>query len=176
MPRFDSQIVQLVIAAIVALALLMQALVLLAIFIALRKAATKIREDINDLSSAVTPFVKDARELFVRVAPRIEQTTADVAAMTHSLRVQSADVQSAAAEIVERTRRQASRIDTMTTGVLDAADRAGAFVSDAVAKPMRQLSGILASVKAVVETLRAPEPAPRPKTNHAPNRDPEMFV
>jgi methyl-accepting chemotaxis protein len=176
MPRFDSQIVQLVIAAIVALALLMQAIVLLAIFFALRKAAMKIREDFEDIRATVVPFVTDAREFFVKVAPRVEETTADVAAIAHSWRVQSAEIQFAATEIVERARRQAGRLDTMTTGILDAAERAGAFVSDAVAKPMRQLSGILASVKAVVETLRTPEPAPRPKTNHAPSRDPEMFV
>jgi hypothetical protein len=50
----------------------------------------------------------------------------------------------------------------MVTTVLDKADQAGAVVNDTVAKPLRQLNGILAGVKAVVETLRAPEP-PRAK-------------
>jgi len=46
----------------------------------------------------------------------------------------------------------------MFTGVLDTADRAGTLVTAAVATPVRKLSGILASVKAVVETLRSYDP------------------
>ena len=70
-------------------------------------------------------------------------------------------MQSAANEIVARVRRQASRLDTMLSSVLDAVERAGAFMADAVAKPMRQLSAVLASAKAVVESLRSAEPASR---------------
>jgi methyl-accepting chemotaxis protein len=175
MDHLDPQTAQLIFAGVAALALLLQALVLLAIFFGVRKAVSTLREDFDDLRSSVMPFVKDAHEVFTRVAPKIEETTADVAELTHSLRVQSEDLKVATAEIIEKARRQAGRIDSMTTSVLDAADRAGTFVSDAVSKPMRQISGILASVKAVVETLRAPEPAARTRTNHKPG-DPEMFV
>ena len=53
-----------------------------------------------------------------------------------------------------RVRRQASRLDTLMTNVLDTVDRASNFMADAVAKPMRQFSAILASVKAAIESLR----------------------
>jgi methyl-accepting chemotaxis protein len=175
MDHLDPQTAQLIFAGVAALALLLQALVLLAIFFGVRKAVSTLREDFDDLRSSVMPFVKDAHEVFTRVAPKIEETTADVAELTHSLRAQSEDLKAATAEIIEKARRQAGRIDSMTTAVLDAADRAGTFVNDAVSKPMRQISGILASVKAVVDTLRAPEPAARTRANHKPG-DPEMFV
>ncbi len=175
MAHLDSQTAQLIFAGVAALALLLQALVLLAIFFGIRKAIATLREDFDDLRTSVTPFVKEAREVFTRVAPRIEETTADVAAFTHSLRAQSDDLKAASAEIIEKARHQASRIDSMTTHVLDAADRAGAFVNDAVSRPMRQLSGILASIRAIVDSLRAPEPASRTRPNHPPG-DPEMFV
>jgi methyl-accepting chemotaxis protein len=175
MSHIDPQTAQLIFAGVAALALLLQAIVLLAIFFGIRKAISSLREDFEDIRTSVTPFVKDAHEVFVRVAPKIETATADVAALTHSLRAQSEDLKAASAEIIEKARRQATRIDSMTTTILDAADRAGTFVNEAVSKPMRQLSGILASIKAVVETLRAPEPVVRTRTNHKPG-DPEMFV
>ncbi|HVU48060.1 MAG TPA: hypothetical protein VHD85_18165 [Terracidiphilus sp.] len=154
MAHLDPQTAQLIFAGVAALALLLQALVLLAIFFGIRKAISTLREDFDEMRTSVMPFVKEAREVFTRVAPKIEQTTADVAELTHTLRAQSDDLKAASSEIIQKTRRQAERIDSMTTNVLDAADRAGTFVSDAVTRPMRQLTGIVASIKAVVDTLR----------------------
>jgi len=170
----DSQVFLLVIAGLVALALLLQAFVLLAIFFGMRKAAASVQKQFDELRSSVMPFCRDARHVFVRVAPKVEQTTADLAELAHTLRTQSDDVKSVTAEIIESTRRQAVRVDQMATTVLDAADRAVAYTSDVVVKPMRQISGALAAVKAVVDVLRSRNGA-RPRPGNKPG-DPEMFV
>ncbi|HEY1766726.1 MAG TPA: hypothetical protein VGG26_03695 [Terracidiphilus sp.] len=164
-----------VIAGVVALSLLLQAVVLLAIFLAMRKAMVLARHEVEELRATVLPLLKDTRESLARVAPKIEETCDDVAALTHSLRGQVAELQATTTDLVQRTRRQTARLDAMVTRIMDAADRAGGFMSQAVDKPMRQVSGILASVKAVVDTLRTPEPVRHPRTNHSPT-DPEMFV
>ena len=174
MSNLNSQVILLVIAGLVALALLLQGFALLAIFFGLRKAASSLRDQLDDVRNSVMPFYKDAREIFVRVAPKIEETTIDLAALTHSLRTQSDEIKSVTAEIIKNTRRQAVRIDSMTTNVLDATERAVAFTSDAVVKPMRQVTGVLAAVKAVVDVLRSANGA-RPRPNSKPG-DPEMFV
>jgi len=175
MPKLDNQTIQLALFALIALAMLTQAIVLLVAFVSMRKAAKGIREQIDDLRFSILPVIENARDLFTRLAPKVEQTTDDLAALTRALRVQTADVQSAATEIVARARRQASRLDTMLSNVLDAIDRANAFMTDAIAKPVRQFSAVLASAKAVVESLRNSEPASRAKSNHAPG-DNDMFV
>jgi ABC-type transporter Mla subunit MlaD len=175
MPNLDNQTIQLALVTAVALAMLLQAIVLLAVFIVIRKAARSMREDIEDLRSSVMPLVDNTRELFTRLAPKVEKTTDDLAALTHALREQTADVQSAATEIIDRARRQASRLDTLLSNVLDAVERAGSFMADTVAKPMRQLSAVLASAKAVVESLRTAEPAPRSRPNQTPDGN-DMFV
>ena len=174
MPNLDNQTIQTALVAAVALLMLFQMIVLLALFFVIRKAARSIREDVKDLRSSVAPMIDNTRELITRLAPKIEQTTSDLAVLSRSLRMQAADVQSAANEIVDRVRHQASRLDTMMSNVLDAVDRASVFVSDTVAKPMRQLSAILASAKAVIEALRTAEPAvASSRPNHAPgNEDP----
>jgi signal transduction histidine kinase len=175
MPKFDTQTLQLALVAMVALAMLIQAIVLLAALSVLRKLAKSIREEIEDLRSSVTPVVDQARDLFTRLAPKVEATTADLAVLTRALRDQTADVQAAADEIIARARRQASRIDTMLSSVLDAVDRAGVFMADTVAKPMRQLSAFLASAKAVVESLRTSEGSSRAEANRA-SGDNDLFV
>jgi len=175
MSHFDPQTAQLIFAGVAALALLLQAVVLVAIFFGVKKAIGTLREDFEDIRSSFTPFVKEAHGVFTRVAPKIEQTTADVAAFTHTLRSQSENLKETSVEIIDKTRRQAERIDSMTTNILDAADRAGAFVNQAVTRPVRQFTGIVAAIKAVVDSLRSHEPAARPRANRQPG-DPEMFV
>jgi methyl-accepting chemotaxis protein len=175
METLNSQVVLLIIAALVAIALLTQALVMLAIFLGMRKAAQVARGEYEQWRASFLPFVSDAREFFVRVAPKVEQTSADLAAITHSLRAQSTELESAAKTFLERAHRQASRLEATATAVLDAADRAGAFLTNTFSKPMRQISGILASVRAVIESLRTNETMPRPQATQA-RSDPEMFV
>jgi uncharacterized protein YoxC len=143
-----------------ALALLIQSVVLLAIFLGMGKATKKIQEEIEDIRSSVMPVLKDTRELvdsarefLVRVSPKVESTVADVSEVTRILRAQATDVEVTVEEVLERVRKQAGRIDTMFTGTLDAVDKASAFVTETVSKPVRQLSGVLASVKAIVESL-----------------------
>lgn len=175
MSNFDPQTVQLIIVAVVALALLLQTIFLLVILVIVRKEVRLLREDVEDLRGASLSIIHNARELLAHVAPRIEETAGDLSALVHGLRTQASDVQSSATEILDRLRVQASRLDAMMSTVLDAIDHAGAFMTDAVAKPMRQLSALLASVRAVVESLRASEPPPRPQPTHFPG-DKDMSV
>ncbi|MGA9061213.1 MAG: hypothetical protein WB341_06040 [Terracidiphilus sp.] len=175
MPKLDNQTIQLALFALVALAMLVQAIVLLAAYFAVRKAARAANVKLEEFSSSVLPLVEKTRTLVTHLSPKIEQTADDVAALAHSLRTQTADVQGAASEIVARARAQASRLDTLMSNVLDAFERAGSFMTDAVNKPLRQLSAILASVKAAVESLRDYQPPPRSASNQT-SGDHDMFV
>jgi methyl-accepting chemotaxis protein len=172
----NSQIALFAIASLVAIALLLQAIVLIAIFFGTRAALKAARKEIEEFRAAAMPFVKEGRELFNRIAPRIESTSADLAAVVHTVRAQTDELQSAATVLVERASVQANRLDSMTTAILDAADRAGTFLSNAVHKPMRQLTGILASARAIIESLRTSETTPPRSTANNGSGDPQRFV
>jgi methyl-accepting chemotaxis protein len=172
MPKLDEQSIQLILVVAVAAAFVIQAIVLLAVLVVLRKLAKSIREEVQEVRAAVMPVIENTGELIARVKPRIEETTEELVLLTRSLRAQTADVQAAADDIVARARVQAARIDTMFSGVLDAVDRAGVFMADTVVRPMRQLSAFLASAKAVVESLRGADAAPSAGANRAGNIDP----
>jgi len=171
----DSQTVQLLIVAAVAVTMLLQAVVLLAIFNTLRKAADSMRQDIEELRTTVLPVLENVRDLLVKNGPKIEAAATDFAAMSHNLRRQTADIQVAGREIFERLQKQSQRVDMMLTKVLDAVDRTGGFMTDTVTRPMRQLAGLLASAKAVVESLRSDPHATHASSERA-HGDKDMFV
>lgn len=175
MPKFDNQTIELACIAVTAMAVLLQAIVLFFIYLAMRKAIGSLRVEIEDLRSSIMPTIDNTRELvgstralvdntrrlFVRLAPKAEATAGDLARVAHGLREQTAELESATQEILGRVRFQMSRMDAMTTNGLDAVDRAGSFVAETVGKPVRQLAGVLAAAKAIVESLRASTHEPR---------------
>jgi uncharacterized protein YoxC len=173
MPKLDNETILLAFVAVTGLAVLLQAFILLAILISVRKAARSIKEELEDLRSAAMPVIYNTRDLFTRLAPIVESTVGDLSEIANGLRVQTEEMQSSATEIIEKVRHQATRLDSMFTSVLDAIDRAGGFVAEAVSKPVRQLSALAASIKAIVESLRVPGN----QTRHPQSReDKDMFV
>lgn len=183
MPKLDNETILLAFALVTGLAVLLQAIFLLAIAAAMRKTASSIRSEAESLRAAIMPVLLDtkeiaassrdtlarAQEFFVnaqgflsRVSPRIEATAGHLEEITRGLRTQSAQMQSSVQEILARVEKQSDRVDGMITGLLDTVDRAGGFLVNVVSRPARQISGILAMVKAVVESLRGPAPRRRP--------------
>jgi ABC-type transporter Mla subunit MlaD len=161
MPHYDSQTIQLIIVAAVALAMLLQSVAMVVALIIARKAIRSMHDDLQDMRNSVLgvidkvePVIDGVRDLVAHTAPKIEATVADLAAVSHSLRKQTGDVQFAANEIIERFRHQSVRVDETLTHIFDVVDRANSIMSQVISKPVRQVSAILASAKAVLETLR----------------------
>lgn len=182
MPKLDNQTILLAFAAVIALAVLLQTIFLLAIVFAMRKVAGSIREESENLRSAIMPIIFDTRDVLAstrdtlastqvtltnaqgflvnaqgfltRVSPKIEATAGDVAEFTRTLRTQASEMQASTQEIMERVRKQSDRVDGMISNFLDTVDYAGGFVVNVVSKPVRQISGVLRSAKAIVESLR----------------------
>ena len=160
MPNLDQQTILLIILGVIATAILGQAILLFAIFLVVRKTARSLNEQLEEVRSAAMPIIYNTRELFKRVAPRLEDTAADLAAMAHGLRVQTADIQASAADVLDKMRQQSARLDQMVTTIFDAVDRATSFVTETISKPLRQLSGILATARSVIDSIRPHAAAP----------------
>ena len=174
MLKLDNETLLLDFVAATGLAVLLQAVILLAIYISVRHAVRRVRDEAEELRSAILPVISSARDMFTRIAPQIESAAVDLAAITSELRVQSVEMQRSAMEILDRVHRQSSRLDTMFSDALDVVDRAGTFIADVVNRPLRQISGIMATVKAVVDTLRPHQAPQRPAA--APRGREDRFV
>jgi methyl-accepting chemotaxis protein len=174
-PKLDQETILLAFACITGLVLLLQTILLLFVAIAVRKTALSVRKEAENMRTSVMPvlydardtlantqiviasaqeFVSNAQSMLTRMAPKIESATGDLAEIAQGLRIQTAEIHRAAMEVMERVRRQSSRLDEMCTAMLDTMDRAGGFVANAVSKPVRQISGMLGTVKSVMDSLR----------------------
>lgn len=158
----NTQNLLLALVAVGAFALLLQTLFVIALMVMMGRAVKRLKEELGQYRSAIMPLILKTRDLVDRIGPSLEDTANDLTVITRRLREQTAEIRSAANEIIDRTRHQANRVDSMVTSVFDRVERAGVFVSDTVARPMRQLTGIIASVKAAVETFVEPHSGHHP--------------
>ncbi len=141
-------------------ALLVQAIVMLVAFLTMRKTIVSLQSDVQDMRTTAMPILNRARETLDKVAPKIESVATDVADIARRVREQSVEIEAAAAEILDRVQRQTSRVDNMFTGMVDGVEHAGNIVVDSVAKPVRQVMGMLAGARAfftVLTTGRRPD-------------------
>jgi uncharacterized protein YoxC len=159
--------------AITGAAVLLQAIILFAFYLTVRKTTEALQAQVEDMRSSVLPVLKDSQQFLARVGPKIESVAGDLEKLTYVLHVQSVELHSTVAEILERVRRQTSRVDGMLTNVLDGVDRAGGFVVEAVNLPIRQLSALTAAAKAIVGALRTKSAEPR--QTHSP-ADKDQFI
>jgi len=178
MPKLDSQTIQLIIIAIAGAAVVMQAIVLVAILVSLKKTASSVQAQIEGLRTALLPLILNSREFFTnstefftRVAPTIEATTIDVSEIVHGFRIRGAELESSASNALARLNQQMMRMDAMLTEFLDSVERFSGFMVETVDKPARQLAGMLAAAKAVVEALRTPT---HPSRNSTGNNTPML--
>jgi methyl-accepting chemotaxis protein len=148
--------IEIVILTLVAVAVLLQVGLVLVLLVAMGKLARVLKEEIADVRSSVMPLIYDTRELLTNLSPKIESTADDLSVILHGFRSQSEAICSASTELIERLRRQSGRLEGMLSGVMDRADRTSAIVTDTVGKPVRQIAGLVASAKAIVEALRSP--------------------
>jgi methyl-accepting chemotaxis protein len=173
MPNIDTILIVMV--AITGLSVLLQIIFLAVLAVTANKALKAGKEYAEEFRALATPVAQSSKEvlqqsrdllhttkdLIARLEPRLDAAATDLADMTRMAREETSRIMVSADEIQNRVRRQAARVDSMTTSVLNSADSAGHFLENVLAIPARQVSGVLAAARAVVNTLRSPSPAGR---------------
>ena len=155
-----------ILVAVIAVAGLIQLIILFVMFLVVRKSLKVASEYATDVFEKVVPviehskaLIQSSRQLIVKLEPKLEATVTDISELAHTANAEAKKLQESTDEISERVRRQAARMDGMTTEALNGLDRVGHTLNQFLTVPVRQLSGVMAAVKAVVDVLRAPAPA-----------------
>lgn len=178
-------------------AVAMQAFVLLGIFLTMRKAVQTAKEQSDEYRAKLTPILDDGGKLLAtaknlvastqtlidQLKPHVETAATELAEITKDIHVQVNQLQASVDEVAQKARNQANRVDSMATSFLNGLDQFGRFVNEAVHVPIRQVNGVVAAAKAVVDALRSPapqrpQPRPRPvsQTVRAADEDGDLFV
>lgn len=155
--------------AITSAAVVIQAGILLGMFLSLRKTSTRMESLAGEVSSKVLPAVGLAHEMLSELRPRVENIATNVSDTTTMVRAQVERVDATLTELVDRARLQVIRTDELVGRAIDKVENATDSVQKTVSIPVKQFSGIMRGVSAGLEYLVTQ------KRRQAAQRD-EMFI
>jgi hypothetical protein len=149
--------VYIVFTAVTAAGVLMQALVLLGMLIALKKALRRMDEVSKVAEQHALPALESTRTLLEEISPKVKVTAQNLMEVSQTMCVESRNVAAALDDLLKKAAVQADRLDEMVTGTLNSVAQATVAVQRAVAAPVRQVGAVLNGLRAGFDVLRNKE-------------------
>jgi hypothetical protein len=141
--------------ALTGFAVLLQAGVLLAMYIAMRKSGERVETLVAELKTKLLPTVEQAQEMLTVMRPKLEVIADNLEDATTVLRSQVQRVDATVTDVVDRARLQVIRADELFSRTLDRVEQTSEMVQRTVVSPVRQLSGIMQGITVGLEFLFA---------------------
>ncbi len=134
-------------------AVVIQAGILVAMFLAMRKTSAKVEALADEVKNKVLPTAELAHAMMTELRPKIENVVDNVSASTTVMRTQLERIDATLTDIVDRTRLQVIRADEFVTGTMDKLEETREVVTRTVVSPVRYLSGIAHGLGAGLEAF-----------------------
>src|SRR5258706_3398605 len=128
---------------VTAVAIVLQAIMLIALFLQLRRTAARVEETISDLNTRLSPIISRLQILVDDVSPRISGLVADASELTRLARGQAQKVDRILTETMERLRLQLIHVDQILTGAMETIEEAGSRLRAAVWGPVVKASPLV---------------------------------
>jgi hypothetical protein len=134
-------------------AVLLQALVLLAMYVAMRKSSERMQALADDVKTKVMPTVAEAQQLLTVLRPKVEVIVENLEETTTVLRAEIKRIDATVNDVVDRARLQVIRADELLSRTLDRVEQTSDMVHKTVVSPVRQLSGLMQGITVGLEFL-----------------------
>ena len=135
------------------IAVLLQAGVLLAMYIAMRKSSERMEALATEVKTRILPGVEQGQALLQELGPKLKVIAENLESTTTTLRGQVQRVDATVNDVVDRARLQVIRADELFSRTLDRVEQTSDMVHKTVVSPVRQLSGIMQGITVALEFL-----------------------
>lgn len=136
-------------------AVLLQAGVLLALYLTMRKTGQRMEALANEVKTKVLPTVDQAQLVLTDLRPKVAVVVDNVQESSTVIKAQISRVDAAITDVLDRSRLQVIRADELLTRTLDRVEHTTDIVQRTVVSPVRQLSGLMQGITVGLEFLFA---------------------
>jgi hypothetical protein len=155
-------------------AVVIQAGILVGLYLAVRKSTARMEALAADFKNRVLPTVETAQDMLVELRPKIESMTANVSESATLVRNQLIRLDATVTDILDRTRLQVIRADELLNRTMDRVEETSEVVHKTVVSPLRQISGLMTAISAGVDVFLG-QKRRQPKNGVGVPQD-EMFI
>ena len=138
---------------IVALAMFIQAIVVLVMGIIAWKASKRAMQIAEEVRLKSLPIIDTANSLAHDLQPKVRILTDNLVEMSHVARAKVQEFDSTLTDVNSKTRAQAARVDDMVSSVLDTTSGIASAVQKGVQVPVREFNGLMSGLKAGIDVL-----------------------
>jgi hypothetical protein len=135
------------------LAVMMQAGILLAMYLGMRKSSARIEAIAIEVKAKVLPTVEQAEAMLTEISPKLQVIADNLQDSTTVLRDQVQRMDATVKDAVDRGRLQIIRADELLSRTLDRVEQTTDMVHNTVISPVRQLSGLMQGITAALDFL-----------------------
>jgi methyl-accepting chemotaxis protein len=139
--------------AMVAIAMVAQAIALIIMAIGAAKARKRGLEIAEDLRVKMLPIIDGTHELIRDTAPKLKVITENFVETSHVIRSKAQEFDVTASDLNSKTRAQAARVDGMVTSVLNTTAEITDTIQRGIKIPVREVSGLVNGLKAGLDVL-----------------------
>jgi hypothetical protein len=139
--------------ALTGAAVLLQACLLGAMYVAMRKSSARMEAIATELKGKAIPTLELAQSMLTEVRPKLQVVADNVQETTAMLRAQVERVDATVNDVIDRARLQVIRADELLGRTLDRVEQTSELVTNTVISPVRQLSGLMQGITAGIEFL-----------------------
>lgn len=137
--------------AVTAAAVVVQAGMLVGMYLAMRKTSARMEGLADEVKSKVLPAVENAQSMLVELRPKVETLIENASHTSTMVRAQMERLDATISDVIDRTRLQVIRADELINRTMDRVEETTDIVHRTVTSPVRKLSGVFQGVSAGVE-------------------------
>lgn len=139
--------------ALTGLAILLQAGILAAMYLSMRKSGERLEALAAEVKTKVLPTVEQAQAILTEVRPKLQVVMDNLQESTTLVRAQVERVDATVSDAVDRARLQIIRADELLSRTLDRVEQTSDMVQKTVISPVRQFSGLMQGITVGLEFL-----------------------
>src|SRR5260370_22798778 len=139
--------------AVTTFAVVVQAGILVGIYLAGRKSKARMEALATEVKSRVLPTVEAAQNLMVELRPKIAVISNNLAESSDLVRNQLGRLDATVTDVLDRARLQVIRADELLNRTMDKVEETSEVVHKTVISPLRQVNGLMAAISTGVDVV-----------------------
>jgi hypothetical protein len=140
---------------VAAIALVVQVVILTALFFQMRRTSENVNRLVGDLQSRVGPILTRVQILLDDTQPKISSMVNDASHIVYLARGQAQKVDRVFTDAADRLRGQLLHADRILTGTLEAVEDAGSKFRSSFWRPLQKATALVQGIKVGLDLLRS---------------------
>src|SRR5215467_5723696 len=159
-----------------AVAIVVQAALLAALFFEMRRTMERVERFTGDLHTRLGPILTRVHMLLDDTQPKISELVADAAHVVYLARGQAQKMDRIFTDASDRLRGQLMHADRILTGAMETVEEAGTQFRRGFWRPMQKASALVTGIKVGLDFLRSRRGGNSPRSEDRVEHEEELFI